>query len=105
MPEPEAPRTESKFCLLCQWCGSVKLLFSIAIICVTISLLFVMLSTPIIKGIYIFSFDVPVGEVRGRITLGTFGYCLEVANKTKCTSPKLRYVVGQFPSNHWYPVS
>jgi len=58
---------------------------SLLTILATISLAFVEFSTLYIKGIDLVHRTVNVGNVNGTLHLGTFGYCLNVANNLTCS--------------------
>ena len=70
---------------------------------VSMMLVGVMVSTPVIPKNYLFSCKVTVGKVDGLLTFGTLGYCLDLSNKTICSTPKIGYVFGQFLSTQ--PIS
>jgi hypothetical protein len=69
----------------------------------TICLVFVVLSTPIIRSYDIVNRKVIVGNVNGSISFGTLGYCLHLPNNLACSNPKFLYKIGQFklPVTHF----
>ena len=51
-------------------------------------------SVPYFKSIYFLKASLSDQGINGSITFGTLGYCLELANGTTCTKPKVGYELG-----------
>ena len=78
---------------------TVRIRIPIGEILASLMLVGVIVSTPVMRQNYLFSCKVTVGKVNGLLTFGTLGYCLDLSNKTICSTPKIGYVFGQFLSN------
>lgn len=66
------------------------------IIILTVGLVAVVLTTPIISDFPLASFDVTDGEVNGTVKLGAFGYCLYLLNQDIACHGGIGYSIGQF---------
>lgn len=60
----------------------------------TILLAVVSFCVPYFKSIYFLKAVISVSGLRGNITFGTLGYCLELTNGTTCSKPSIGYQLG-----------
>ena len=56
-------------------------------------------TTPVTRKFDRFHCEVTIDNVSGTLTLGTFGYCLDMSNDETCSSGH-NPAAGQFLSNH-----
>lgn len=96
--EPPTPKPwERRGPKILEWLEIFSLFIS------NILLMLVVITTPVIRSIYLFGIPVTIGKDNdpGLMTFGTLGYCVEQSlagsKNTTCSSSKVLYVFGQFP--------
>jgi len=61
----------------------------------TILLAVVSFCVPYIKSVYFLKATINIDGGSGTITFGTLGYCLELSNGIRCSTPSVGYELGQ----------
>ena len=61
----------------------------------TVLLAVVCFCVPYFKSVYFLKAIISVRDVKGSITFGTLGYCIELPSGTSCSKPSIGYQLGK----------